>query len=289
MPSKVGPAPGEGAICEVSEIFSGDEDFLWLTLGFVSPTDPLDALHIACGKTQTGIPEQDALYLERTDHDLACSGQVLALHARKGAIALDLTPSGAAALGLPAQIRFTFNQHPALFAQAAAQLARMEANGQSCIAVHGTPSMPPTVEQVLALDVDALPGAIAALTSSAELHQFCLRFNVNDGFDPLYAVIAHPQCDAGTALYIYWQFHELLADEQARADMTGQDARWNPAPLLASIERRYPHAFAHQAIPCDPALALGLETAYVATIRERHPNSPLMQPFPGGKEEDTAP
>lgn len=118
---------------EVAEAFSGDDNgLLWLSLGFVSP-EPLDVLHIACGETATGVAEEDALYLERNDQDLACSGQVLLLVAGDGHIACSLTPEGASLLGLPAQARFSFQQHPALFAPAAAQLARMRSSGQACI------------------------------------------------------------------------------------------------------------------------------------------------------------
>lgn len=125
----------DGALYEVAEVFSGDDNgLLWLSLGFIS-SEPLDVLHIACGATATGVAEEDALYLERNDQDLACSGQVLSLVAGDGRIAFSLTPEGASSLGLPAQTRFGFKQHPALFAPAAAQLARMRASGQACIVV----------------------------------------------------------------------------------------------------------------------------------------------------------
>jgi hypothetical protein len=120
---------------EVTEIFNGEDyGLLWLTLGFISQ-QPLDVLHIACGETATGVAEEDALYLERNDQDLACSGQVLSLVARDGSIAFSLTREGASSLGLPAQTRFSFKEHPALFTPAAVQLARMKASGQACIVV----------------------------------------------------------------------------------------------------------------------------------------------------------
>jgi len=120
---------------EVMELFSGDSDgLLWLSLGFIS-SDPLDVLHIACGKTATGVAGEDALYLERADQSDACSGQVLALVARQGCIALSLTQEGASSLQLQQHTRFTFNEQPVLFASAEAQLARMRASGQTCIVV----------------------------------------------------------------------------------------------------------------------------------------------------------
>ena len=47
------------------------------------------------------------------------------------------------------------------------------------------------------------PPAIAALRTPAELHQFVLNYNCNDGFGPLWEVIGSPHCDRGTALYVY--------------------------------------------------------------------------------------
>ncbi|MDQ0072707.1 hypothetical protein J2W34_004512 [Variovorax boronicumulans] len=106
---------------------------LWLTLGFASQGEPLDVLHIVCGKTPTGILEEDALYLERTSQDLACSGEVLALAVRSESLVLTLTPEGAGALELPEHVRFTFKTQPTLFAQAAGMLVQMEALGHACI------------------------------------------------------------------------------------------------------------------------------------------------------------
>ncbi len=127
--------PPAEATFEVAEVFSGDDDgLLWLTLGFVSPAEPLDVLHIACGKVATGAADADALYLERNDQDLACSGQVLALTVNDTDVTLRLTAEGATALGLPTVTRFCFIQHAALHALAADQLARMARSGQSCIA-----------------------------------------------------------------------------------------------------------------------------------------------------------
>lgn len=123
----------EGDI-DVVEVHSGEGDGLqWLSLGFVSEHDPLDVLHIACGQQATGDAACDALYLERTDQDLACSGEVRALRIGAMAIELALSPAGAQALALPEYVRFTFHAQPGLHAQAAAQLARMAAAGQACI------------------------------------------------------------------------------------------------------------------------------------------------------------
>ncbi|MGJ7605069.1 hypothetical protein ACSFA7_12035 [Variovorax sp. LT1R20] len=125
---------------DVVELFAGDDDgMLWLTLGFASLGEPLDVLHIVCGKMPTGILEEDALYLERTSQDLACSGEVLALAVRSDGLALVLTPEGAGALELPEHVRFTFRAQPALFAQAVGMLVQMAALGHACIAANGGP------------------------------------------------------------------------------------------------------------------------------------------------------
>lgn len=130
------PEPVVTTAFDVVELFVGDDDgMLWLTLGFASLGEPLDVLHVVCGKTPTGILEEDALYLERTSQDLACSGEVLALAVRGEGLALALTPEGAGALELPEHVRFTFKEQPALFAQAVGMLAQMEALGHGYITV----------------------------------------------------------------------------------------------------------------------------------------------------------
>jgi len=119
---------------DIVEVHSGDGNgLLWLSLGFVSAHDPNDVLHIACGQQATGDPDDDALYLERTDQDLACSGEVRALRIGVTTVELTLSPKGAQALALPERVRFTFRQCPGLRAPVVAQLARMAAAGQACI------------------------------------------------------------------------------------------------------------------------------------------------------------
>ncbi|GAB2491087.1 hypothetical protein GCM10027082_47730 [Comamonas humi] len=148
---------------------------------------------------------------------------------------------------------------------------------------HSAPTTPPhpLVEEALACEHDEAGALIARFPTASELDHFSRRYNVNDGFEPLLGVLRHPECDAGTALFIYWQFHELLDDPQARADTSSEPARWNAHALLTEIEQRYPHGFRHRRIACDPAAecarALGAE--YVQGIRARHAGSPLMQPL----------
>lgn len=142
------------------------------------------------------------------------------------------------------------------------------------------------VQQALECDHEELCARIAHFVRSDELDRFSRRYNANDGFEPLLRVVRHPRCDAGTALFIYWQFHELLADPSARAATAGEAARWNAHGLLAEIERRYPQDFRHRHIGHDPAADCTriFGAAYVAGIRALHAGSPLMQPLAAAPE-----
>lgn len=123
---------------EVEEVFTEQHDLLVLSLGFISPENPLDILHFACGRTRSGEippPIEDLLYIERTDQDLACdSRDLLTLAATAEGIALHLTEAGAEALRLPQQTLFRFDRHPHLLPQAAALLTAMSAAGQEQVA-----------------------------------------------------------------------------------------------------------------------------------------------------------
>ncbi|MCQ4632572.1 hypothetical protein GB927_021190 [Shinella sp. CPCC 100929] len=123
---------------EVEEVFTEQHDLLVLSLGFISPENPLDILHFACGRTRSGqIPPliEDLLYIARTDQDLACdSRDLIALAATPEGIALHLTEAGAEALRLPQQTLFRFDRHPHLLPQAAALLTAMSAAGQEQVA-----------------------------------------------------------------------------------------------------------------------------------------------------------
>ena len=129
----------EGTAFEVEEVFTEEDGLLVLSLGFASPDDPLDVLHIACGRSRSGVeppPVEDLLYLERTDQDLACDGsEVIRLTAHPERIELFLTTNGADALGLPAHSVFLFTRYPALAPVAHGMLAAMRSAGQDQIAV----------------------------------------------------------------------------------------------------------------------------------------------------------
>lgn len=146
------------------------------------------------------------------------------------------------------------------------------------------------VEHALAGGYDDLCIAASRFACAGDLDRFSRRYNVNDGFEPLLGVVRHPECDAGTAFFVYWQFHELLDDPEARAATDGAPARWNAHARLADIEERYPQGFRHRNVADDRT---ALDRTDVARIRTRHPGSPLMDalgmPHDGGSLAGGAP
>lgn len=52
------------------------------------------------------------------------------------------------------------------------------------------------------------------LESAEELQQFCEHYNWDNGVLPLQAVVSHPQCDHGTALFLYWMSEPNYAHER---------------------------------------------------------------------------
>lgn len=119
---------------EVEEVLTEHGELLVLSLGFASPSEPLDVLHMACGRQRSGCEPpllEDELYLERTDQSMACDGRdVRRLVGRHSCIELELTEAGAASLALSRVTRFHFNAHPELHAIAVCQLAAMARAGQ---------------------------------------------------------------------------------------------------------------------------------------------------------------
>src|SRR5690349_7926759 len=58
---------------------------------------------------------------------------------------------------------------------------------------------------------------VASLQAPLEVHLFASNWNSDGGVSPLLQVVQHPFCDAGTALWLYWdndpyfyaQFHNI--------------------------------------------------------------------------------
>ncbi|PPE72055.1 hypothetical protein C3942_20380 [Solimonas fluminis] len=89
------------------------------------------------------------------------------------------------------------------------------------------------VKRALCLDGPEQLQAIESLSSSEQLHQFLLNYNINDGYLPVRAIVNHKACDKGSALYVYWQFPPELriTNETAEPD-------YDAAGLLNDIRRR---------------------------------------------------
>jgi hypothetical protein len=95
--------------------FEDNEDFVSLSLGFVSPEDPLDTLHVVCGKIFTGAlptPVEETLYLERTDQSQSIEDGVVSIRCSKRSIDFEINADAQAALALPSNfsLRFTCSE-----------------------------------------------------------------------------------------------------------------------------------------------------------------------------------
>ena len=129
------------------------------------------------------------------------------------------------------------------------------------------------------------PTALASLHTAAELHQFVLRYNCNDGLGPLWYVIRSSHCDHGTALYIYWLISDVWQVEERREN---SDAEWDFSGLAHEIEERCSSGFfVSQSIAYDPKPDLGWnrvsEYRYRRLVEQGRARVPsyMLEPTPG--------
>lgn len=125
-----------------------------------------------------------------------------------------------------------------------------------------------------ALEADDIPAAVAALDTAEQLDQLMRTYDVNDGFLPVLAVVSHPRCDEGTALFAYFSFVEVLG-EPPDADEPEPDPRWDHRPVLALLDARFARRdFASASIAYDPVKDLGLDEESRASLIESgvHPD-----------------
>lgn len=96
-----------------------------------------------------------------------------------------------------------------------------------------------------------------ALMSSIELHHFACNFNWDCGVDELLAVVGHPECDAGTAMMIFWlgqPVHYYRRYQRGKLEEHEQPV----FDLLRIIENRLELGeFSHSKIACDPSNIMG--------------------------------
>ncbi|MEM7317019.1 MAG: DUF4274 domain-containing protein, partial [Planctomycetota bacterium] len=94
------------------------------------------------------------------------------------------------------------------------------------------------VIDALHFDPDAgnVVSLVESLQTSAEIHQFVLSYNCNDGLLPLRAIAKTTVCDLGTALCIYWLLGDFVMDRESYRDDTDPD--WDGVGLIEEIENR---------------------------------------------------
>lgn len=92
----------------------------------------------------------------------------------------------------------------------------------------------------------------ASDTSPAELHAFAKSWNWDGGTERMRDVIEHPNCDAGTALLVYWYASPEFYSAFASRDDVPEWAR-ETYDLIVDIEGRYLRgAYKTKSIAYDP-------------------------------------
>jgi hypothetical protein len=97
---------------------------------------------------------------------------------------------------------------------------------------------------------------VANLQTTEELHLFVEKWNFGDFPEPLFSIIRHPECDKGTALYIYWlndpvSYFELYASAN-EASLRGQYELDNYNLLTEIQERLNAGFYEKETISIDP-------------------------------------
>ena len=119
-------------------------------------------------------------------------------------------------------------------------------------------------------DSRSLENFYAALRqmSSIELHHFACNFNWDGGTDELAAVVGHPECDAGTAMMIFWLGQPAYYYRRHRNGKLAEHEQ-TVFEFLRHIETRLlSNDFALSAIACDPFDIMG-QPRTGGTDRER--------------------
>ena len=89
-------------------------------------------------------------------------------------------------------------------------------------------------------------------TNPLELHLFASNWNSDAGEEPVYRIVKHQHCDAGTALWLYWEndpyYYQVF---EYVKDADSWEYQWLRISRL--IERRFRRGdFATAKIPFDP-------------------------------------
>ena len=121
---------------------------------------------------------------------------------------------------------------------------------------------------------------LAQVESPEELHEFVDRWNWDGGTEPIRRALAHPRCDRGTALMVYWRIDPifyLLPEHNTREKV--RTNLWPDAlvhwDMLRDIERRLAgNDFETARVPYDPANDRGRDRT--VQRRKRRP-IPLLE------------
>lgn len=136
------------------------------------------------------------------------------------------------------------------------------------------------VRRALALgDGAEIATAIDAFTHGEQLHQFLANCNVNDGLLPCLAIARHPHCDRGTALWLYFQFADLIGDHESRAEQSANEPEWNADAVMSVLEERFATSrFGSCELYFDPSEWLGGGEAYRRRLVARGLPEALLRP-----------
>ena len=104
------------------------------------------------------------------------------------------------------------------------------------------------------------PEVLLSVEDPAELHQFALNYNWDDGWGYLDQVVSSPLCDQGTALLIFWLSEPTMFYQPERELEQWEVERHR---LIKKIETKYlVEGFASRKIRVDPTDLFGMD--YVA-------------------------
>ena len=88
-----------------------EDDYVWVTLHFVSSETENDRIHIVCPTTdeEEGEPGRNALYFERLHQAQGGSGLARLIRVTSSAVELEFTPEGLRQLEFPDSLRLRWS------------------------------------------------------------------------------------------------------------------------------------------------------------------------------------
>lgn len=136
------------------------------------------------------------------------------------------------------------------------------------------------VRRALSLeDGREIAAAIDTFTHAEQLHQFLANYDVNDGMLPCLAIARHARCDRGTAVWLYFQFADLIGDAEERARQRENEPEWNADAVMSALEDRFATSrFASSEIHFDPSEWLGGGEEYLRRLVARGLREDLVRP-----------